>query len=369
MIAERMVRHWDLEVLTTCAVDHATWQNVLPAGTTHLNGVRVRRLPVDRPFDKALMARLHGRVAERDHTLADERAWIDAQGPVVDAFLPCLRETARDVDFFVFFTYLFALTVTGLPTVGARSMLVPTAHDEPALRLDVFRPVFTSARALVFNTPEERDLVNGRFATAATVQDVVGVGVDVPPDVAAARFRAAHPELGDDDLLVYVGRVAHGKGALELVRSFIRYRAGTSRPVTLVLLGPTDVELPRHPHVKRLGWVSEREKFDALAAATVVVIPSWYESLSIVALEAWRLGVPVLVNGGCAVLRGQCLRSGGGIWHEGYPEFREALTMLLDDADLRHRLGAAGRAFVERQYAWDVIESKYLSVAQQAFGR
>src|SRR6185503_8050123 len=280
LTAERMARHWNLEVLTTCAVDHETWTNVLPAGTSDLNGVRVRRLPVDRPFDKALMDRLHRRVAEPGHTLADERAWIHAQGPVVGTFLPLLRETARDVDFFVFFTYLFALTVTGLPTVAERSVLVPTAHDEPALRLGIFRPVFTGARALLFHTPEERDLVNGRFETHSTIQDVVGVGVDLPPDVAAARFRLAHPELGDDDLLVYAGRIERGKGCLDLVRNFIRYRASTTRPVKLVLLGAGGLDLPPHPHIERLGWVSDQDKFDALAAAAVVVIPSWYESLS-----------------------------------------------------------------------------------------
>ena len=368
LIAERMARHWDLEVLTTCAVDHNTWQNVLPAGMSGVNGVRVRRLPVDHPRDTALMGQLSGRLAEPGHTIADERAWIEAQGPVIGAFLPLLRQTARDVDFLVFFTYLFAPTVFGLPTVAERSMLVPTAHDEPALRLGIFRPVFTAARALVFNTPEERDLVNGRFETDSTTQDVVGVGVDLPLDVDAARFRAAHPELGDDDLLVYAGRIELGKGCPELVRNFIRYRASTTRPVKLVLLGSGVLDLPRHPHIERLGYVSEQEKFDALAAAAVVVIPSWYESLSIVALEAWRLGLPVLVNGGCEVLRRQCLRSGGGIWYEGYPEFREALTMLLDDADLRARLGAAGRAFVEHHYAWDVIESKYMKIAERAFG-
>jgi hypothetical protein len=270
LIAERMVRHWDLEVLTTCAVDHHTWRNVLPAGPSTLNGVRVRRLPVDRPCDKTILDPLSARVSTPDHTAADERAWIDAQGPAVAAFLPLLRETARDADFVVFFTYLFALTVYGLPAVAERSMLVPTAHDEPALRLGLFRPVFAAARALVFNTPEERDLVNGRFGTHAAAQDVIGVGVDLP-DVAPARFRAAHPELGDADLLVYAGRVELGKGCLDLVRRFIRYRAGTARRTKLVLLGAGALDLPHHPDVIRLGYVSEEEKFDALAAATVVV--------------------------------------------------------------------------------------------------
>jgi hypothetical protein len=110
---------------------------------------------------------------------------------LVPDFVPRVRETAREADFLVFFTYLFTPTVDGLPAVAEKSMLVPTAHDEPALRLAVYRPVFTSARALVFSTPEERDLVNARFGTGATAQSIVGMGVDAPADVSAARFRAA----------------------------------------------------------------------------------------------------------------------------------------------------------------------------------
>jgi glycosyltransferase involved in cell wall biosynthesis len=236
------------------------------------------------------------------------------------------------------------------------------------LRLAVYRPVFTSARALVFSTPEERDLVNARFGTQATAQGIVGVGVDTPADVSAARFRAAHPEFGDDALLVYAGRIEKPKGAVDLARSFIRWSASANRPARLLYLGAGDAVLPSHPRITRLGWVSEQEKFDAFAAADVVVVPSRYESLSIVALEAWRLGKPVLVNAGCDVLRGQALRSGGGLWYEGYPELRESLRMLLADAELRARLGAAGRAFVDREYAWPVIEAKYQALAARAFG-
>jgi glycosyltransferase involved in cell wall biosynthesis len=369
LVAERMARHWDLEVLTTCALDHLTWANVLPAGTSEVNGVRVRRLAVERPVDTAVRDHLYWRMEDPAHTVDEERAWLRAQGPVVADWVPRLREAARDVDFLVFFTYLFALTVDGLPAVAEKSMLVPTAHDEPALRLAVYRPVFGSARAFLFNTLEERDLVNRRFGTEATAQTIVGLGVVAPADVSAARFRAAHPELGDDALLVYAGRIEKGKGALDLARSFVRWCASATTAARLVFLGAGGLELPRHPRIARLGWVSEQEKFDALAAAAVVVVPSWYESLSIVALEAWRLGKPVLVNAGCDVLRGQARRSGGGLWYDGYAEFRESLRVLLDDAALRARLGEAGRAFVDREYAWPVIEAKYQALAERAFPR
>jgi glycosyltransferase involved in cell wall biosynthesis len=66
----------------------------------------------------------------------------------------------------------------------------------------------------------------------------------------------------------------------------------------------------------------------------------------------------VLVNSACRVLEGQCVRSGGGLFYRGYSEFAAALRMLADDAGLRAALGAAGQAYVRREYDWDVVEDR-----------
>jgi 2-polyprenyl-3-methyl-5-hydroxy-6-metoxy-1,4-benzoquinol methylase len=239
---------------------------------------------------------------------------------------------------------------------------VPTAHDEPPIYLEIFRDLFSLPKVLIFNTTEEQDFVNQRFGTQHILQDVVGVGVEAPLDVSAERFLAQHAqELEEREFILYVGRVDASKGCRQLCSHFMRFREDVpAHPLKLVMLGSPAMEIPPHPDILALGFVSDRDKYDAIAAAQVVMLPSPYESLSIVALEAWQQGKPVLANGTCAVLRGQCKRSNGGLWYDNYAEFQETLSLLLQEPLLRQRLGAAGRSFVQRNYHWRYIESKYI---------
>ncbi len=64
-----------------------------------------------------------------------------------------------------------------------------------------------------------------------------------------------------------------------------------------------------------------------------------------VALEAWALGRPVLANGRCDVLKGQCLRSNAGLFYESYEEFAETLYALESNGPLHARLGQNGRDY------------------------
>jgi glycosyltransferase involved in cell wall biosynthesis len=367
-VAERMARHWDVEILTTCAIDYMTWKDHYPPGLTEVNGVPVRRFPVERPRNVRLFNRLCARVFHQPHTAEDEQAWMRAQGPDAPDLLRHLADHAEAYDFFIFFTYLYATTVFGLPLVRDRAALVPTAHDEPPIYLGIYHELFQQTRVLVFNTPWEQQFVNTRFGTTETIQDVIGCGIDLPPQIEPDRFRTAHAgALENADTLLYVGRIDRSKGCDTLASHFMRFRVDAYRhPTKLVLLGERVWQPPPHPDIVPLGFVSDQEKFDALADATIVVAPSPYESLSIVALEAWRLARPVLVNGRCEVLRDQCLRSNGGLWYTSYGEFREGLSMMLREPALRGALGADGRRFVDQNYSWPVIEDRYCRLIASA---
>jgi glycosyltransferase involved in cell wall biosynthesis len=133
----------------------------------------------------------------------------------------------------------------------------------------------------------------------------------------------------------------------------------------LVLVGSEIMDIPKHPRIHHLGFLEDRDKFDALAAADLLIMPSYFESLSMVALEAWALGRPVLANGRCDVLKGQCIRSNAGLYYENYEEFVEALYSLESNGPLNGRLGRNGREFFKRHYAWPVIERKYLDIFEQ----
>jgi hypothetical protein len=130
----------------------------------------------------------------------------------------------------------------------------------------------------------------------------------------------------------------------------------------LVLIGTPVIPIPDHPRIHHLGFVSDHDKFDAMAAAELLIMPSYFESLSMVALEAWALGKPVLANGKCDVLRGQCVRSNGGLYYENFEEFLETLRAIDMGPALASTLGRNGREYFSKHYSWPIIERKYIDM-------
>ena len=360
-IARHLAPHWVIEVLTTCAIDHMTWANALPAGTSEVEGVTVRRFPVDRPRNVQLFNRCNERILMRFHSFEDEREWMDLQGPYSSALQAHLVEHGRDYDGFVLFNYLYATTYESMSRVGERFYLVPFAHDEPPIYLRLFDEVFRSPRGIVYCTDEERAFIQKRFAFPLPPYKVIGMGVDLPTNAEGERFRAKFNIR--EPFMLYAGRIDESKGCDELFRDFAAYRASVAsagRPLSLVLCGSSQLTIPRREDIHYIGFVSEQDKSDAVAAARFLVLPSRFESLSIVLLEAWATGTPVLVNGHCDVSVGQCRRSGGGIWYRNGDEFRVAADWLARDDDLCARLGRSGREFVRRFYHWPRIIERYL---------
>jgi glycosyltransferase involved in cell wall biosynthesis len=358
-IAERLARHAEVEVLTTCATDYITWRNELPAGEATVNGVAVRRFPVSRPRNTEDFGRRSQIVFERTHSLADELAWLTSEGPTSPQLVQHVTRVRDDFDFFVFFSYRYYHAWHGARAVPGKAVLVPTAERDPAAGLAIFGPVFRGVRALMFNSFEERALIQG-VAGAQVPGVVVGVGSEIPERTQAWRFRkkfhVKRPHA------IYIGRIDENKGCKALFDHFERYAAMYPQGLDLVLVGSAVLPVPKHPRMRHVGFLSDEDKFDALASADVLIMPSTYESLSMVALEAWALGKPVLANGRCDVLRGQCVRSNGGLYYETFEEFAEALYALEATGPLGAVLGRKGREFFRRHYTWPVIERKYLDV-------
>jgi glycosyltransferase involved in cell wall biosynthesis len=356
-LATHLARFADVRVLTTCARDYLTWKNELPPGEDRVDGIPVERVPVAHERDTAEMGRRSRRVFDQTHSVADELAWMEAQGPASPALIERVRTLGRASDFVVFFCARYYQTFHGCRAVPEKAVLVPTAEREPAMGLAIVGQVFRGVRAVMYNSPEERAMVEDLTGNAAVPGTVVGVGVEIDRVGEAARFRAAHGI--DGPYLLYVGRIDRNKGCAELFDHFLRVVRATANPPTLVLLGAAVMPVPGHPRIRHLGFVSDAEKFDALAGAAALVMPSPFESLSMVVLEAWAQGRPVLVNGHCEVLLGQCLRANGGLYYRNGEEFATALQLLLDDGALATRLGRNGQAFCRREYAWPVVERAY----------
>jgi len=362
LLAEHLVAagRAEVEVFTTCALDHRTWADHYPAGTTVEEGVRVHRFPV-RAGRHARFDRLAAEALTRPHEASDDvqDRFFERQGPVCPEAVDAAA--ASDADTVAFYPYLYHPTVTGVPRLGRRAVLHPAAHEEAPLHLPRFAEVFSAPGGLVFHTEAERRLVEQTFpATIGLPQLVLGLGVDGPEpgDPLEARRKLG---LGERPYLLSLGRVEATKGSTLLARLFAAYKERRPGPLALVLAGPSGHEEapPAHPDVLLPGRVADATKWGLLRGAAAVVVPSMLESFSFVVLEAWLAGVPVLVNAGCGPTREHCERSGGGLWFGSYAEFEVAVDRLLGDADLAATLAARGRAYTEEGFRWPVVVDRY----------
>ena len=356
-VAEMLARRHRVEVLTTCAHDYVTWKAHYAEGTETVNGVPVRRFPVAHERDPRDFGQRSDHVLTRHHSVADELAWLDSEGPTSPALIDYVGQQVEAFDFFLFFSYRYYHAYHGVRRVPHKAILVPTAERDAALGLSIFGPVFRAARAVMYNSPEERAIIQAAAGNASVPGVVVGIGSDLPRETSPDRFRRKYDISGP--FVIYVGRIDQNKGCAELFDYFGSYRPRLGQQLSLVLAGNSILPIPDNPRIRHLGFISDRDKFDAIAASEALMMPSRYESLSMVALEAWGLGKPVLANGRCDVLRGQTIRSRAGLYYENFSEFAEALFTLTSNRALHQAFGENGRRFYERHYAWPVIQRKY----------
>jgi glycosyltransferase involved in cell wall biosynthesis len=350
-VAERLAREVDVTVLTTCAADHLTWANHFPPGEERAGRLRVLRFPTARTREMRRFNALSRQLFAEAQPRVREEQWVAAQGPDAPGLLRHLAEEGGAYDAFVFFTYLYATTVHGLPLVARRALLVPTVHDEPPLRFRLYDEVLAAPRALLCNTPEEVALIGRRLPGRHAPARVVGVGVDAA-EGRARRFQEKYGFRGP--YLLYVGRIEPGKGVPELLRHHARLRAHFHDAPPLLLAGTKAMELPGEG-VRYLGRIPDEDKHDALAGALAAVVPSRYESLSLLALEAFAQGTPALVNGESEVLAGQAERSGAGLVYRDAGSFAEAVRRAGEE---REALGERGRAFA-RGHTWERVMGAY----------
>ena len=359
-IAEHLARHGEVEVLTTCASDYVTWRNELAPGVETVNGIPVRRFRVKHERDPLVFGKRSDRVFLQRHSLGDELDWLDAEGPTSPALVDYVAKHAGGYDYCLFFSYRYYHAYYGARAAGSRAILVPTAERDATIGLSIFQPLFRSVRAVMYNSPEERAMIHAVSGNQNVPGVVVGIGSDVPNNPQPARFRQKYKIRGP--FAVYVGRVDRNKGCNELFEFFQGYLKDPAGKESLVLVGNSLLPVPEHPRIRHLGFLDDTDKFDAMAAADLLIMPSYYESLSMVTLEAWALGRPVLANGKCDVLKGQCLRSNAGLYYETYGEFVGALEAIEQNRWLAGTLGRNGRQFFREQYDWPVIEQKYLEL-------
>jgi glycosyltransferase involved in cell wall biosynthesis len=363
MLCEHLVamKQWHVEVFTTCATSAATWNDELPPGDSVVGGVTVHRHRSVSGRDPRY-AELNAVIRQDPGRVPDDVAlrFIELVGPVCPDVLDQAASSACDL--IAVTPYLFWPAVHGTPRLGRRVIFHGAAHNEPELHLPIMRDVFLSVGGFAFNSYAERALVERTFPIAQLPSSVIGNSVtECPGDPAPARAALG---LGPDETFVLcVGRVERDKGAHALAGLWRRYRQHQTDAPRLVLLGPVHEDLTGDDDVLVVGRQPEEVKWGALRACEFLIAPSPWESFSLVILEAWLAGKPVVVNGRCEATVEQCRRSGGGLWFSDVAEFEVIVDRLWSDDTLRAHLASRGGAYARRQFSWPAVVDRYVALA------
>lgn len=356
-IAEQFAARHTVEVLTTTASDYVTWKEGYKEGVETVNGVTVRRFRVKSRRNLVRFKEISDLCFyDKAHTAEDEKAWVRANGPDCPDLLRFVREHKAEYDAFIVYSFRYATAYETLPEIADKAILVPTAEEDSAVHLTIFRDFFTLPAGILFLTPEEQDLVGKVALGSLPPSAVIGFAVDVPAELDPEAFRRRRGITRP--YILYVGRIDRNKGCDGLFRYFQEYLKRKTRDIDLVLGGSAALPIPDHPRIKYLGFLSDQEKFEAIQGAELLVMPSPYESLCIVVLEAWKAGQCTLVNGLCKVLRGQSRRSHGGLFFDSFAEFCETLDFLLANPAIRAALGRSGRRWLETNFEWFHLTAK-----------
>lgn len=346
----------EVEFLTTCATNHFTWENTVPAGTRSIGALKVSFFPVDDDRDVTTFLTVQGRIDQGVKvSRADEEAWI-ANSVNSRALIAYLREHIGRFDRVVMGPYLFGVVYAASQVAPEKTVLVPCLHDEPFAYLSIIHDMFHRVGGLMFNLEPEKDLAL-RLYDLPERGTVVGMGI---PDAATDPHAFARKHRLPNPYVIYCGRREVLKGTPILVAYLQAFRERTGRALDFVFTGSGPIDPPDElrPAIRDFGFVDESDKRQAMAGAVAFLHASVNESFGIVLLEAWLSRTPALVHANGVVLRDQCRRSGGGLWFRHYPDFEECLLRLLDDPSLRQRLGESGRRYVLDRYNWTAVDRR-----------
>lgn len=356
-----------VEVWTTCVKDfEGNWAfNDYPAGDYQVNGVLVKRFPVG-PRNGELFDTLNRRIlAGEKLSREEEDLFFQHMINSPALYQHIYRQGPAYLLFFI--PYLFSTTYYGARIYPNRSFIIPCLHDEGYARLEILGELFHRVRGLIFHTRFEMKLGQALYFLKESQCHLFGEGIDTEIQSDGERFRRTYHL--KDPYLLYAGRRDAGKNTPLLMNYFAQFKKRHPSNLKLVLIGNLAVKIPpgRQEDILDLGFVSKQDKYDAYGGATLFCQPSVMESFSIVIMESWLCGTPILVNAHCPVTVEHCKNSQGGLFFGDYLEFEACLQEILDHPEAARKMAQNGREYCLSHFHWDLISQRYLELNQQTW--
>ncbi len=354
--AETAVSHGcEVDVWTTCARDHTSWENVHERGQSTHQGVHIYRFPITQwPNEQHQQLMLQ---FGREYTLPVNRqfewlfTWVHSE-PMYEH----IAAHAAHYDVVLALPYLSSIVYYAAWTAVEKVVLFPCLHDEPAAYLAPFRLLLESVQGILFLSPEEQMLATQQLGMNLPRHTVLGMGIDNPPEIPSHA-------VASEPFLLTMGRLEGGKN-LQLIYDYVQRYVDEGNELKLVLVGQGDFKPPAHPAFEYRGFVTEREKQKLASSALALCHPSLNESFSIVIMESWLAGRPVMVHEQCAVTRGHVQRSGGGLTFVTYADFVNAISWLKAYPEKAVQMGENGRHYVQKNYTWPLVWERFSQFVQ-----
>ncbi|MBQ8814200.1 MAG: glycosyltransferase family 4 protein [Lachnospiraceae bacterium] len=363
---------YPVEVFTTCVKDAACdrGKNTMAPGLYMESGIPVRRFLVREERDVEKYDRANLRIYRNEPFTSEDEEIYFREDINSDEMYAYITENKENYRAFIFIPYMYGITYNGSSCCKEKSVLIPCLHDESYAYMQVLKKKMNEFRGMVFNAEPERELAKKLYGLDGVYTELAGVGIDTD------WHRAVDPEAFrkkygiQDEFILYAGRKDAGKKADELIRFFLQYKRDMkNKHLKLVLIGggelPVLVPETYRSEVIDLGFVSVEDKHNAFAACTVFCNPSYFESFSIVIMEAWLAKRPVLVSAHCEVTTDFARKTNGGLWYENYWEFRECVGYLLSHRSEGREMGENGCRYVLENFAHGKIAEKYLAFVEE----
>lgn len=356
----------ETEVLTTCVrAFTADWNiNYHPAGCFRENGITVRRFPVrtrdTAAFDAVNKKLMDGEILKE----ADEEIFLKemVNSPRLYDYI---SEHSDEYALFLFIPYMFGTTYYGVQRCRDKAVMIPCFHEESYAHMASFAREYSRIAGMVFNAAPEETLTRSLMDLSHVKTVVMGIGMDtdIRGNAEAFRERTGIRE----DFILYAGRKDKGKNVDTLLQYFAEWKRRKPSDTKLVLIGGGRIGIPQSvmDDVIDLGFVSTQEKYDACAACLTMCQPSRHESFSLVIMESWLCGRPVLVSGECPVTRSFATESNGGLYFSSYPEFEGCVEYLKNHPAEASRMGENGGAYVRDHFSWNTIIARYQELFAQ----